>query len=128
MEVRESFLEKLKSITGTQYILTVLLIAFFKYLLGYYVSSIINLAFFDIILINISGFILILMNWFRTRRFKEWKWYFSLLMIFGIIHSISFFYFSSEELINSSFNFLIKLSTLGVWLITLVITIFNSNK
>jgi hypothetical protein len=128
MEVQKSFLDKLKSITGTQYILTVLIIAFFKYLLGYYISSGINLAFFDIILINISGFIMILMNWFRTRRFKEWKWYFSLLMIFGIIHSISFFYFSSEQLVNSSFNFLIKLSTLGVWLITLVITISNSNK
>tara|TARA_R110000796_G_scaffold39386_1_gene98308 strand:- start:1521 stop:1907 length:387 start_codon:yes stop_codon:yes gene_type:complete len=128
MEVRKSFLKKLKSITGTQYILTVILIAFLKYLLGYYVSANIDVAFFDILLINISGVILILMNWFRTRRFKEWEWYFSLLMIFGIIHSIGFFYFSPEELLNSFFNVLIKLSNLGVLVITLVITISNSNK
>ena len=128
MEVRKNILIFFKSITGTQYLLLVLLIAFIKYLLDYSIPIIKENKNFDLYLINILGAFLITLNWFRTRRFLEWKYYFTLMVIFGLIHSIAFTFFEILELLNSKFYFIVKLSTIGNWIITLIISILDSNK
>jgi hypothetical protein len=128
MEARKNILIFLKSITGTQYLLLVLLIAFIKYLFDYSIPIVKDIKFFDLFLINISGAFLITLNWFRTRRFLEWKYYFSLMVIFGLIHSIAFTFFETLELLNSKFYLIVKLSTIGNWIITLIISILDSNK
>ncbi len=105
-----------------------MIIGVLKYSQEYYLPTINNKNFLDIFLINIFGVILILLNWYRSKRFVEWKYYFISLTLFGLIHSIGFTFFSSFELLNSNFYYLVKISTIGTLLITIVITILNSNK
>ena len=124
----KKYFNLLKKITGTQYFCFIIIVSIVKFLLGYYIPIIKNIGFLDLLLINFFGCILFVLNWFRTRRFIEWKYYFFLLTIFGLIHSIGFTFFDTSDLLNSKFYFLIKLSTLGTFLITIIITILNSNK
>jgi hypothetical protein len=124
----KKYFKLIKNITGTQYIISVLIIGLLKYSQEYYLPIFNNKNFIDIFLINFFGVILILINWYRSRRFVEWKYYFISLTIFGLIHSIGFTFFDSIELLNSNFFYLVKISTIGTLLITIVMTILNSNK
>lgn len=128
MEVRESILMRLKSISGVQYISIVLIVLIIKYSLGYYVSGSRNIHFLAILFGNVLSIFHLTISLFRSYRFKEWKLYFSLLIIIGVIHSIGWNMFSIEELVNSQFYNLVKIATLSSWLILLTLTISNSNK
>ena len=128
MEVRKSILIRLKSISGAQYILIVLAVSIIKYSLGFYVSGGRNITFLAILFGNVLSIFHLTISLFRSYRFKEWKLYFSLLIIIGVIHSIGWNMFSIEELVNSQFYNLVKIATLSSWLILLTLTISNSNK
>lgn len=128
MEVRESILMRLKSISGTQYISIVLIVLIIKYSLGYYVSGSRNISFLAILFGNVLSIFYLTISLFRAYRFIEWKLYFPLLIIIGVIHSVGWNLFSMEELINSQFYNLVKIATLSSWLILLIMTISNSNK
>ena len=128
MEVRESILMRLKSISGTQYISIVLIVLIIKYSLGYYVSGSRDISFLAILFGNVLSIFHLTISLFRAYRFKEWKLYFSLLIIIGVIHSVGWNLFSMEELINSQFYNFVKIATLSSWLILLTLTISNSNK
>lgn len=128
MEVRESILMRLKSICGVQYILIVLIILFIKYSLGYYVSGSRNISFMAVLFGNALSIFNLIISLFRAYRFKEWKLYFSLLIIIGFIHSIGWNFFSSDELMSSHFYSLVKIATLSNIIILITLTISNSNK
>ncbi|MCH1485763.1 MAG: hypothetical protein L7T60_06005 [Flavobacteriaceae bacterium] len=128
MEVRKSILTRLKSISGAQYILIVLTVSIIKYSLGFYVSGSRNITFLAVLLGNALSIFSLAISFFRAYRFKEWKIYFSLLIIIGIIHSIGWNFFSTDELMNSHFYSLVKIATLLSLIILITLTISNSNK
>ena len=128
MEVRKSILTRLKSISGAQYILIVLTVSIIKYSLGFYVSGSRNITFLAVLFGNALSIFSLTISFFRAYRFKEWKIYFSLLIIIGIIHSIGWNFFSTDELMSSHFYSLVKIATLLSLIILITLTISNSNK
>ena len=128
MEVRKSILTRLKSISGAQYILIVLTVSIIKYSLGFYVSGSRNITFLAVLFGNALSIFSLVISFFRAYRFKEWKIYFSLLIIIGIIHSIGWSFFSTDELMSSHFYSLVKIATLLSLIILITLTISNSNK
>ena len=128
MEVRKSILKRLKCISGTQYILIVLAVSTIKYSLGFYVSGGKNITFLAVLFGNALSIFSLVISFFRAYRFKEWKIYFSLLIIIGIIHSIGWNFFSTDELMSSHFYSFVKIATLLGLIILITLTISNSNK
>ncbi len=128
MEVQKSILKRLKSISGTQYISIVLIGAIIKYSLGFYVAGGRNITFLAVLFGNALSIFSLAISFFRAYRFKEWKIYFSLLTIIGIIHSIGWNFFSTDELTSSHFYSLVKIATLLSLIILITLTISNSNK
>ena len=128
MEVQKSILTRLKSISGAQYILIVLVVSIIKYSLGFYVSGGRNITFLAVLFGNALSIFSLVISFFRAYRFKEWKIYFSLLIIIGIIHSIGWNFFSTDELMSSHFYSLVKTATLLSIIILITLTISNSNK
>tara|TARA_B110000014_G_C20029763_1_gene534698 strand:- start:355 stop:693 length:339 start_codon:yes stop_codon:yes gene_type:complete len=80
--------KKLRLISGKLYILSVLFIASFKAIQGYF-KPLSNLTIVDSLLILITALILLVINWFRARRFKNWKSYFFTYLIFSILYTYS---------------------------------------
>ncbi len=128
MEVQKSILLRLTSISGAQYILIGLIVSIIKYSLGFYVSGGRNIPFLAVLFGNALSIFFLIISLFRAYRFKEWKIYFVLLIIIGIIHSIGWNFFSTDELMSSHFYSLIKIATLLSFIILITLTISNSNK
>lgn len=128
MEVQKGVLRSLKSISGAQYILIVLIVSITRYSLGFYVSGDRNIPFLAVLFGNALSIFYLIISLFRAYRFKEWKIYFSLLIIIGIIHSIGWNFFSTDELTSSHFYSLVKIATLLSLIILITLTISNSNK
>lgn len=128
MEVQKSILIRLKSISGVQYILIVLIVSIIKYSLGFYVSGVRNISFLAVLFGNTLSIFYLIISLFRAYRFKEWELYSSLLIIIGIIHSIGWNFFSKDELMSSHFYILVNIATLLSIIILVTLTISNSNK
>ena len=128
MEVQKSILIRLKSISGVQYILIGLIVSIIKYNLGFYVSGVRNIPFLAVLFGNALSIFYLIISLFRAYTFKEWELYSSLLIIIGIIHSIGWNFFSTDELMSSHFYILVKIATLLSIIILITLTISNSNK
>ena len=117
----------LKKLSGGYFFIYILLIALFKSTMGYFILSGLEYGLMDNLLLLLSAVSSLILVWQRAKRFNEVCLYFSAYVLISLIHSVGN-QFQPENLINSNFNVLIKISTIGSWIVVLLLTFNNSNK
>lgn len=117
----------LKKLSGGYFFIYILLIALFKSTMGYFILSGLEYGLIDNLLLLLSAVSSLILVWQRAKRFNEVYLYFSAYVLISLIHSVGN-QFQPENLINSNFNVLIKISTIGSWIVVLLLTFNNSNK